>query len=199
MVEFSTGGACGELGGVDARTCHGVPMRTFDPWDVRDPAAMIEAVVRGAGPVEGDVVVAVLGRGDDPNQRVVDQLVVHRGQLVDTYEGSEVLRENASRLVPQRQWADDRWEVPQFVLATVVCRTGRVVPGPEEIAWFTAWRYSNHLTNAFNGDVYLLTDHGWTGCADRRAGFTPALSGPIRHLSALRACEEPPRSPRRTG
>ena len=72
---------------------------------------------------------------------------------------------------------------PTHVLVTVVCRSGRVVPGPEELFWLRAWRYSNHLANAFDGDVYLVTEHGWTGCMDRRAGFTLGLHRRPMHLS----------------
>ena len=34
-----------------------------------------------------------------------------------------------------------------------------------------AWRRSNHLRGAFNGDVYAVTPHGWGGYLDHRAGY----------------------------
>ena len=94
-----------------------------------------------------------------------------------------MLRDRASRLVGPRPWTGDHWASPQHVLTTVVCRPGRVVPGPVELFWLLAWRYSNHHADAFDGDVYLVTDHGWTGTHDQRAGFTPALRAAGRNLT----------------
>ena len=73
---------------------------------------------------------------------------------------------------------------------TLVRRSGRVVPGRDEFFWLMAWRYSNHGSSAYDGDAYLVTEHGWTGCIDERAGFSPALGRKPRHLSAL--TPEPP-------
>ncbi len=61
------------------------------------------------------------------------------------------------------------------VLVTVVCRQGRVTSTEHEGAWLMAWRRSNHLRGAFNGDVYAVTPHGWGGYLDHRAGYEPCL------------------------
>lgn len=166
-------------------------MTNFDPWDVREPVAMLEEVLARGRPTAGDVLVALLNRADAPEQPVVDVVRVHSGAPPGRHEGSELLRDHACRLVDPRPWTGEGWAPPEFVLVTIVCRTGRVVPGPHELMWLMAWRYSNHLGNAFDGDVYLLTDHGWTGCHDRRAGFTPSLSAASRHLSLLPAERAP--------
>jgi hypothetical protein len=50
-----------------------------------------------------------------------------------------------------------------------------VIPTERDYFWLAAWRYSNHLSNGFDGDVYLVTEHGWTGCIDTQAGFEPRL------------------------
>lgn len=160
-------------------------MRTFDPWEVRDPAAMLQDMVARCRPVAGDVLVALLDRGDAPGQSVIDVVRLHHGATPARSDGSALARDRACRLVDRRAWTGDRWAAPQFVLFTIVCRTGRVVPGPDELFWLDAWLFSNHHRNAFDGDVYLLTDHGWTGCADRRAGFAPSLGAASRHLSLL--------------
>lgn len=160
-------------------------MRTFDPWDVREPATLIEAVLATGRPDAGDVLVALLGLGDAAEQEVLDVVRVHRGDLPESHDASELLCEQAGRLVGDRPWTGDGWRPPQHVLVTVVCRTGRVVPGPREYFWLRAWRYANHLGDAYNGDVYLVTEHGWTGCIDRRAAFEPALGPGSRHLSVV--------------
>jgi hypothetical protein len=67
------------------------------------------------------------------------------------------------------------------VLITVVCRPGFVVPSAQEFDWLRAWRYSNHFRGAYDGDVFIVTPHGWTGTLDERAGFEPCLPGDI-HL-----------------
>lgn len=74
------------------------------------------------------------------------------------------------------------------MFVTVVCRRGRVIPSAQDYFWLTAWRYNNHCSNAFDGDIYLLTEHGWTGCVDRRAGFAPHLGASTTgsHLAVVR-------------
>ncbi len=160
-------------------------MRRFDPWEVRAPAAMIGDALSRANATEGDVLVVLLPIADVQAQDVLDVVTVHEADLPDRFEASELLREHAGRLVEPRAWTGDRWAPPQHLLVTVVCRTGRVVPGPAEGFWLMAWRYSNHLGDAHDGDVYLVTEHGWTGLVDQRAGFTPALPAAPRHLSLL--------------
>lgn len=39
-----------------------------------------------------------------------------------------------------------------------------------------AWRYSNHLTNAFDGGVMLVTEHGWADFMTDYAGHSPAMA-----------------------
>ncbi|WP_446663703.1 hypothetical protein [Flexivirga sp. B27] len=38
-----------------------------------------------------------------------------------------------------------------------------------------AWLYSNHFRGTFDGDVYIVTPHGWAGSMDHRAGYEPHL------------------------
>ena len=160
-------------------------MATYDPWEVRDPAAVIDRVITGRHPEPGDVFVALLTRADSSDQQVLEVVHVHRGDLPERHEASSFVRDHALRLVEERPWTGSGWRPPQHLLVTVVCRSGRVVPGPSELFWLMAWRYANHLGDAFDGDVYLVTEHGWTGLIDRRAGFTPALLAKPRHLSLL--------------
>ncbi|MBR7744373.1 hypothetical protein KC207_13850 [Phycicoccus sp. BSK3Z-2] len=171
-------------------------MTSFQPWEVRDPATVVQAVV-AEHPCDGDVLVVLLDTGDSARQRVLEVARVNQGRLPDEYHASDLLREQALRLVGRRAWTGDRWQPPRHVLVTVVCRSGRVVPGPREYFWLRAWRYANHCGDAFDGDVYLVTEHGWTGCIDHRADHTPALGPPPRHLSVVEDGRRPPRTGRR--
>jgi hypothetical protein len=167
-------------------------MTKHEPWDVRDPAAIIGEALRRRAPKSGDVLVAFVQSGDHPDEALVDVVRVHRGELPRHREASDVLKTRAEAMAGERPGVDGRWMPPRHVFVTVVCRSGRVVPGPDELFWLLAWRYSNHLAAAYNGDVYLVTGHGWTGCADKRAGFTPALHSRPRHLAVQRpAAPEP--------
>lgn len=160
-------------------------MRHHEPWSVRDPATVLIEILRRGRPRPGDVHVAKLTCGDTEPQAVLDVVRVHRGPPPPRVEASHLLRDHAVSLAGQREWLERGWERPRFVLVTVVARLGRVVPGPDDFLWLAAWRYSNHLTNAFDGDVYLVTDHGWTGCLDHRADFSPSLWAAGRTLVAV--------------
>lgn len=160
-------------------------MGKHDRWDVREPASIIGEMVNRCRARPGDVLVGLVTAGDEPDQAVTEVARVHRGDRPPRFEASDLLRARAESMAGERPWVDGRWMPPRHVLVTVVCRSGRVVPGPDELFWLLAWRYSNHLAAAFNGDVYLVTEHGWSGCMDKRADVTPALQARPAHLSVL--------------
>ncbi|MER7072513.1 hypothetical protein [Terrabacter sp. NPDC000476] len=95
------------------------------------------------------------------------------GSARDRHCISEKLREVGESLAPERKRTAQGWSPMTHTLVTVVCREGRVVPTRVEFRWLDAWRFSNHLTCAYNGDVYIVTPHGWTGVLDSRAGWEP--------------------------
>ena len=169
--------------GAHPRTAIVAAMTKHERWDVREPATLIGQALRRRRPKVGDVLVALVRSGDDADQALVDVVRVHRGELPRRHDASDLLRAQAETLGGERPWVDGGWMPPAHVLVTLTCRSGRVVPGPDELFWLMAWRYSNHLANAYNGDVYLVTEHGWTGCMDKRAGFTPALHPRPLHLA----------------
>ena len=122
--------------------------------------------------VTGHVIVAAV---DLATQQVTGARVAVVGEPPDRHDASELLDGLAGQLVPER-WAFGRdGHGMTHVLVTVVCRQGRVTPTESEGAWLMAWRYSNHLRGAFQGDVYVVTPHGWGGYLDRRAGYEPCL------------------------
>jgi len=64
---------------------------------------------------------------------------------------------------------------PEHAFVTVVARPGRVVFGPPEYRVLSGWRYANHLLPAFQGDLLLVTPHGWRAFIDDSCGTVPAL------------------------
>lgn len=150
-----------------------------DQWDVADPQETLDAIIARSHPADGDVIVAMLRSQDGGAREIVDVTVVHpAGQPIEQLTARDRLRRHAQSTAPSGLWNRGKARTVDHVFVTVVCRSGRVLPGPTELFWSLAWRYSNHLTDAFFGDIYILTPHGWTGVHDRRAGFTPALTKP---------------------
>lgn len=148
-------------------------MRNAEPWDVVDPARVLTDVLRRVTAEPDAVFVAMLRTGE--HQELVNVAQIHVGAPLELHDASELLRRHARSVAGDRPWEGSGWRRPQFLFVTVVCRRGRVIPSAQDYFWLTAWRYSNHCSNAFDGDIYLVTEHGWSGCVDRRAGFAPHL------------------------
>ena len=70
----------------------------------------------------------------------------------------------------------DRPARPDHSVLTVVVRPGLCVFGPNEGRWMSAWSYSNHFRNCFDGSVILVTEHGWADFMTDTAGHSPALA-----------------------
>ncbi|WP_245703216.1 DUF2695 domain-containing protein [Raineyella antarctica] len=81
----------------------------------------------------------------------------------------------ATDIVPARTWTGDRWGPITGELVTVVCREGEAAISPVEEQFFWGWRYSNHLTAGFHGDVYVVTPGGWAGLLAEWSGCSPVL------------------------
>ena len=142
------------------------------PWHLKDPEKTLRDIDRLC-PFELDHVIVAAVEID--SQRVTDARLALRGELTDDDRGSDIAREIAEAMVPER-WANSReGHGMTHVLVTVVCRDGRVTFTRRESSWFLAWRFANHFRAAFDGDVYVVTPHGWTGSIDHRAGYEPRL------------------------
>lgn len=161
-------------------------MRHLERWDVANPERTLADVLSRVDAEPDDVLVAMLRIGEE--QELVNVTRVHSGAQPDFDDARDLLCRHAQSAAGDRPWEGSRWRSPEFLLVTVVCREGRVVPTAADYFWLTAWRFSNHGSNAFDGDVYLVTEHGWTGCTDQRAGFRPrlGLTRPLRRLSVVR-------------
>lgn len=107
-----------------------------------------------------------------------DMRVNHTGTYFtdeSIHELSEVLCEVAVSLAPERGWTGTGWEIPTGDFVTVVCRDGEPEVGQDEGQFHFGWRFSNHLTNAFQGEIFSLTPTGWASLYDKFAGDIPAL------------------------
>lgn len=82
----------------------------------------------------------------------------------------------AQESAPQRMWTGDRWSDMAGELITVVCREGDAAITPTEVQFYWGWRYSNHLTTAFDGEVYVVTPQAWASMLGDWSGPLPTLS-----------------------
>lgn len=156
-------------------------------WEIEDPNAVLSQVIRVSEAAVGDVVVArvdidtqlVSGtrmlRLPAPPRRSTDPLKDERRRGRHRMRLSDLVRDAATELAPPHEWRPDGRGGYSSVFITVVCREGHVVDTEAEWRWLSAWRYANHFRDGWDGDVYVVTPHGWTGVMDRRAGLDPAL------------------------
>ena len=143
-----------------------------DPWDLENAEQTLRDIAAICPFVMGHVIVAAV---ELATQQVTGARVAVVGEPPDGRDASELVRGLAEQLVPER-WASGRdGHGITHVLVTVVCRQGRVIGTECESAWLMAWRRSNPLRGAFNGDVYVVTPHGWGDYLDHRAGYEPCL------------------------
>ncbi|AKU15023.1 hypothetical protein VV02_02705 [Luteipulveratus mongoliensis] len=147
---------------------------------LEDAATVIESILQKAKPSYGDVVVA---RVDADSQDVVGTHIIEQKVPFPTEWSvpgidssvSEAFCEAAHELAPPHVWSKTRGGGLTAVFITVVCREGRAIDSRDEWTCIRDWRYSNHLRDGFDGDVYVVTPHGWAGLMDRRAGHHPRL------------------------
>lgn len=144
------------------------------PWHVTDPELMLRAVHAICPLRMGVVIVAAI---ELDTQEVTDARVAAAiAQPEEHPYGSDHVRALAEQMVPERWATSSDGHGMTHVLVTIVCREGRVVFTQHEHTWFRAWRYANHFRGAFDGDVYIVTPHGWGGALDQRAGFEPRVA-----------------------
>jgi hypothetical protein len=102
------------------------------------------------------------------------------GQVFDPksiHELNDLLRSIAQAIAPPRTWTGNGWSAMTGELVTVVCREGEPQITSTEAQFHWGWRYSNHLTAAFHGEVYAVTPHGWVELLGE-SGTVPTLGDP---------------------
>lgn len=151
-------------------------------WLLGDPATTLSEILRMGKAELGRTIIAYVG--EDPEEvlgiRSLPTPEPYRGDdRIEDYEAMHVLStqvgEIAEQLVPPRAYDGERWSAMHGTLVTVVCRDGYVVSTDEEMQFYPAWLYSNHLTIALAGDVFAVTPHGWTSTLTEACGLLPTL------------------------
>ena len=174
--------SCGKLGREGSDVWHGAQMN--EPHELShliDPGQVLTAI-DALCPFRIDTtIIAVVNL---ETQHVDGARVVHQGPDSPDHNadgGSPLVRAAADSLGPERTFdpSTKRWRRITHAFVTVVCRDGRVIDTEREWKWYYCWRYANHDCAAFDGDIFVVTPHGWTGCFDRRAGFEPRSRPPL--------------------
>ncbi len=139
------------------------------PYDVRDPAQLISQIAEQVDLVEDTAWLALVHR-PSTTQKLLEVRPLELPALLDDGERiSDHLRGAAEAfgLGWRRHY--------EHALVTVVVRPGRCVLGPNELVWSLGWRYANHFEAAFDGDLILVTEHGWRDLMSHEAGFEPSM------------------------
>jgi hypothetical protein len=139
------------------------------PYDVRDPAALIEDIAERVPLALGTAHMALV------QDVSTDQTVLR----IDTLRlPAEILDWHAAREELRR--VVDAWPIPmgpcrpRHTPVLVVVRPGLCVFGPNELIWFTAERYANFLKRLWTVNDILVTEHGWLDFMTKEAGTSPA-------------------------
>jgi hypothetical protein len=105
---------------------------------------------------------------------------------------SDVLCAVAQSCAPARVRSGGEWSPIAGDLITVVCRQGDAAIAPTEIRFHLGWRYSSHLTSAFESEVYAVTPQGWASLYGQSSGSVPTLpigSGPAASNAMIEQAE----------
>lgn len=120
---------------------------------------------------DGDVLLALVREPGSMQELVCVERLPETAYLSDYQDARDLIYETMRRLpITERDDAGIH-----FRTLTVLVRRGLTVFGPYESNWMLAWRYSNHLRDAFSTDVALVTEHGWLDFMSDEAGYEPAL------------------------
>lgn len=144
---------------------------TLRPWQLRDPARLLTEVAQRVPLVEDTALLALVHHPSTEQDLVGLERLRTPAVIDDWQQASEEICERMQQLdIPERP------RRPEHAGVTVVVRDGLCVLGPNEGQWYRAWRYSNHLRNAFDGGLILVTPHGWVDVLSDTAGTSPAMA-----------------------
>lgn len=141
----------------------------LEPYELRDPSALIAEVARRV-PLHEDTAYVVVVAHPSTAQRVVAIELLPVPAVLDGYHEARGEIRDVMRRLP----IPDTYPVTHAVL-TVVTRGGLCVFGPNECQWFLAWRYANHMRNCYDVGLILVTEHGWADFMTDFAASSPAL------------------------
>jgi hypothetical protein len=142
----------------------------LERWDIKDPEQLIHDVAEQVTLTE-DTAYVVLVRRPSTRQEVVE---IRKLDLPALLDDDDNISGELCDMVQSFGIPDTRECLHAVV--TVIVRPGRCVIGPNEAVWFRGWRYSNHFARTFDGDLILVTEHGWTDMMTDFAGPEPRMA-----------------------
>lgn len=147
----------------------------LDPWDLREPMRCLNELAQHHPPRPGRVVVGLV---EHPSriQRLVNSCVAFDEFPWPAGEsaGRRLLHDVAHGLF---NGLDDCRRIPQHSFVTMLARSGRVVFTGTDFEWLLGWRYSNHLLPVYQGDMFLVTEHGCRSLTYDVADRSPRIIG----------------------
>lgn len=142
---------------------------TLEPFDFRDPAALVREIAREVELSDGAAYLALVAH-PSTEQRLVRVDRLRTPAEIYEYDGA---RDEIRRVI--RSWPLPDSRRPRHAAVLVVVRPGLCVFGPNEAQWFLADRYVNHFQPLFTGNTVLVTEHGWAEFRTGEAGHEPAM------------------------
>lgn len=142
----------------------------LEPYDIRDHAELIRDIAAHVPLTEGSAHLALVAETSTRQEVVRVDTLDQPAMLYDYTPACDEMREVIDR------WPIETRGVPHHSGVLVVIRRGLCVLGPNEGEWCRAWRYVNHFKSLFNGNLILVTEHGWIDQLSNRADRSPALS-----------------------
>jgi hypothetical protein len=141
-------------------------------YDLRDTQRLIKQIAAIEPLHEGVVLLALVHQPAAAQRLLAVRKLSPLPPVVDEHWGgrSELLADAVRQFpIPRRS------RESASIVVTVIVRRGFNGWGPEEKRWMSAWRYSNHCTNAFDRDIIVVTEHGWCSLWSEAGGHEPAL------------------------
>ena len=138
---------------------------------LRDTQQLLDHVASRVPLTEGSVTLVLVDRPSTRQGILAVRRLDVRADTPDDFSLARLLHEEMHGLpIPQRQGN------VRSIVVTVVVRRGFNVWTRTEMTWAMAWRYCNHLTDAFDEDIIVVTEHGWASLLSHAAGPLPCLT-----------------------
>ena len=156
------------LASMTARTVDDILAR----YELRDPQALLDEIAASVPLTEGRVLLALVHQPAAAQRLLaLEELTPLPSDIDDHHRGrSDLLYDRVSKLaIPPRS------ETSASILVTVIVRGGTNGWGHEEKLWAMGWRYSNHNSEALNGDLIVVTGHGWCSLWSQLGGHGPSM------------------------
>lgn len=142
----------------------------LEPYDYRDPGALLTEIAERVPLRAGDVYLALVGHPS--TEQRLDHLVLL--DLDAEQEDDEPISDEIRRVMAALPIPDV--VPPSHGVMTVVVRPGRTVLGANEFTWLRGWRYANHFRRCYTSGLVLVTEHGWTDFMTSCGGHSPAMA-----------------------